>query len=415
MDGRFVTRILGVVSLGVLAACAAPTEEKVGGDTSRVRAQAFDRNVVLDDKSMRDEDAMTAADVQKFLEKTPWGTKSVLATYEENGKTAAEIMTAAAKKHGINPLEMLVRVQMEQGLVSKKTAAASTIAIAFGCGCPHSAVCSDKYRGFGNQAECAAGTLRRSMDRAVTSTGTVSGWKRSSVKKSQDGLDVTPKNAATAALYTYTPWVGEAGGGKKGVGGVSLHHQVWGSFAEAASYGAWAVQNGETENSDEPATEGTTNGGTEGENESENEPAQTSDAGRSDSGTDAGADGSTRTDSGTADAGADAEAPEEPSEPGEAGGNTGEAPPEDGSEDDAILGEGSTPPSSNSAPPSRAKNRTPSKPEELPEASEEELASKKKAAAGCSTTGTSGGTSNALLVVGAAVLALGGRRRKSER
>lgn len=94
--------------------------------------------------------------------------------------------------------------------------------------------------GFDNQAECAAGTLSRSMDRAVTSTGTVSGWARNGAKATQDGVIVTPKNAATAALYTYTPWVGEAGGGREGVGGASLRFAVWDRFATAVGYGAWA-------------------------------------------------------------------------------------------------------------------------------------------------------------------------------
>ncbi len=45
-------------------------------------------------------------------------------------------------------------------------------------------------------------------------------------------MDV-PKNAATATLYTYTPWVGESGGGKAGVGGTSLYFRVLERFADA--------------------------------------------------------------------------------------------------------------------------------------------------------------------------------------
>ena len=45
-------------------------------------------------------------------------------------------MVETATVHGINPLEMLVRVQMEQGLISKTTAATTTISLAFACGCP---------------------------------------------------------------------------------------------------------------------------------------------------------------------------------------------------------------------------------------------------------------------------------------
>lgn len=139
MDGRKLLGLLGLsggaLVLGILSACAAPPVEATQGSSSSVTARAFDRNAVIDDISMRDATAMTAADLQTFLEKTPWGTTSALAKYTENGKTAAEIMVVAAKTYGINPIEMVVRVQMEQGLVSKTTATAATFAKAFGCGC----------------------------------------------------------------------------------------------------------------------------------------------------------------------------------------------------------------------------------------------------------------------------------------
>ena len=214
-----------------LAACAAPPLDDTGASTrSGVTEAAFNRNDLLEDTALLDPNAFDEADVQKLFEKTPWNTRSVLASYEDGGKRASKILVDAARAHGINPLALVVRLQMEQSLVYKTTAPDATLQVAFGCGCPHSPVCSDAYMGFANQAECAAGTLRRSMDAASTSTGTASGWKIGVGKTTEDDLVVTPKNAATTALYTYTPWVGEAGGGKAGVGGASLHKQVWGSL-----------------------------------------------------------------------------------------------------------------------------------------------------------------------------------------
>ena len=240
MGARWLVGVAGMVVAATLAACSATTDEAVGGDRASVRQAEFDKNSVLTDTALRDTTALSAADIQAFLEKTPWGQTSVLATYEEDGKSAAEIMHDAATKHGINPLELLVRVQMEQGLINKATASEESISIAFGCGCPHSPVCSSKYEGFANQADCAAGTLSRSMDCALTSNGTASGWKKGEEKLTQDKVEIVPANAATAALYTYTPWVGEAGGGRKGVGGASLHYQVWERFADAVGYGVVA-------------------------------------------------------------------------------------------------------------------------------------------------------------------------------
>lgn len=414
MDGRKLLGLLGLsggaLVLGLLSACTTPPLEDTGGSSSSVTARAFDRNAVIDDISMRDSTAMTAADLQTFLEKTPWGTTSALANYTEDGKTAAEIMVLAAKTYDINPIEMVVRVQMEQGLVSKTTATAATLAKAFGCGCADGAACTATYSGFSAQADCAAGTMSRSMTRALTSTGTVSGWSRGKSKDSLDGLTIVPKNAATAALYTYTPWVGEAGGGKAGVGGVSLHAQVWDRFATAMSYGAWAApatsnatatasatdpDAGATDPATpDPSTDPSTDPATP---DPTTDPAADSDAGVP---TDPGATGATG-DGTTPDAGADA-GQKKPSTKG---------PPADGSEDGAILGEGSAPPSSNAPPIS--KTNIPTRPEELPQASEAELAGKTKASSGgCSTTGQERGSSNGLLIAGAAALAIVSARRK---
>ena len=152
-------------------------------------------------------------------------------------------MVDAAKAHGINPLEMLVRVQMEQGLVYKTTAPATTIPLAFGCGCPHSAVCNDSYRGFANQAECAAGTMRRTMDKALTASGTVSGWSRGKSKDHRGRHHHRSEERRDGCtLHVYARGSERPGAAKKGVGGVSLHAQVWDCFAESASYGAWAVE-----------------------------------------------------------------------------------------------------------------------------------------------------------------------------
>jgi MYXO-CTERM domain-containing protein len=395
--------------LGLLStvACSAPVpEDSARGTSSSVTERPFDRNAVLDDKSMRDAETLTVADVQKFLDKTPWGTRSALAKYTEGGKSAATIMVDAAKAHGINPLEMLVRVQMEQGLVYKTTAPATSISLAFGCGCPHSSVCNDSYRGFANQAECAAGTMRRTMDKALTASGTVSGWSRGKSKDTEDGITIVPKNAVTAALYTYTPWVGEAGGGKVGVGGVSLHAQVWDRFAESVSYGAWAVASagnaestGSTGNADAGAPDSATEDPTE---DPPADPTPEADAGTSPSEPDSGTDNGT----GNGENG-DAGPTGEGSTPNS--GTTG-GPAKDGSDDDAIIGEGSAPPSSNSAPP---KTKTPSKPEELPEASESELSAKKKSAeSGCSTTGHGGGAPDGLLIAAAAAVAIATSRRR---
>lgn len=221
--------------VSILVACA-PAAEVTGASSDRVSTTSFDKNDVVSDAALTDKDALTATQIQAFLDKTPWNTKSVLASYTEDGQSAAQIISTVSQKYGVNPIALLVRVQMEQSLLYKTTAPDTTIKIAFGCGCPHSSICSAKYEGFANQADCAAGTLSRSIVAATTSTGTASGWKKGVAKTTVDKIAVNPANAATAALYTYTPYVGEAGGGDKGVGGASLHKQVWDKVTTNLAY-----------------------------------------------------------------------------------------------------------------------------------------------------------------------------------
>lgn len=391
---RSTLSLVGLALLGVLAACSIQTGEDAASSGSRVSRDTFDKDDVLDDRTMSDSEAMTVGDVQAFLDKTPWGNASVLATYEEGGRSAAQIMVDAAQKHGINPLELLVRVQMEQGLVRKTSASERTISLAFGCGCPHAPVCKtspERYTGFANQAECAAGTMRRSMDRALTSKGTASGWARNRAKTTEDGITIVPANATTAALYTYTPWVGEAGGGREGVGGVSLHHRVWSSFAAAIA------EPEETTTADAGAPDAM-----HGEDAGEVEPpTPTPDSGATDSGSPPAPDAGAPADAGSseqADAGS-----------GSSEGEGTEGPPEDGSDDDDILGEGSAPPADNDAPPPRS--RRPSSEEDEGE-SEADLGATPTANQGCSTTGGGAASNGALVGLALAAALVASRRRR---
>lgn len=246
---------------GSVAACSRNGESTgVSGSHSAVsQGQAeFDPNDVLDDASMSDTH-MTAAEVQAFLDRTPYGTASALATYKPvKTKTAAQIIVGAAATYAVNPMLLLVRAQLENGLISKRTATETELAGAFGCGCAATstststaaaaaAVCtpSAEARGFENQARCAASQLRTSLDRlagkgnvagatSVTTDGTSKGWAAHKPQKTRDGIEVTPANDATAVLYAYKPWVGKLGNGDPTAGGMSAHWTLWNDFTNPA-------------------------------------------------------------------------------------------------------------------------------------------------------------------------------------
>jgi hypothetical protein len=250
----------------IAAACSDAISDGEGEASALTDSAKFDKNNVLSNEAFVDSTHITQAEVQRFLENTPWGKRSALADYESaSGKKASVVMQEVAEEFGINPLELLVRTQVEQRLVSRTTAevkadmkkaqgdarakadaasesdeAVDPFDIAFGCGCPHSPVCAkepDKYTGFENQAKCAGKLLSEDIVLALKGNSLRNGWRRSKQMMTEDEVSVTPANEATAVLYSYTPYVGSGGGGSKAtVGGMFLHWQVWNSFASALKY-----------------------------------------------------------------------------------------------------------------------------------------------------------------------------------
>ncbi len=380
----------GALTLGLFVACAAPSDPANSSGSAATDVETFDANKLLTDKALRDATALTADDVQSFLEKTPSGTKSALADLKEDGRTAATILVEAAVANDINPLELLVRAQMHQGLIARKSGSKSEFDTALGCGCSDGDKCSDAYKGFAKQANCAAGVLNRAMKAAAAPPGTVTGWQVGKSKATEDGVTIKPENAATAALYTYTPYVGEGGGGKVAdAGGAYLHFEVWTNYATFLKYEAKA--------------RAATDGGTRSEPDAE--PA-------ADAAADATADDAAP--NGDPDRDADPGPKTDPKADGppEDGPKTdpkADGPPEDGSEDSDIIGEGTSPPEDNA--PREAK--TGAKPSDLTRATDAEVASKPKSG-GCSTT-SQGGDSSSILAGGAALALMFSRRRRSSR
>ncbi len=200
----------------LLAACADPpapayTEHETAEDfiveKSGVRGLpgAFDRNHVMDDDFLVDDQAAGEAEVQAFLEDTPYGSRCFLADERVGGVSAAAAIVEGARTEGINPIVLLARMQVERSMIGKsRRPATHDVDFAFGCGCPDGQACDAGYRGLGKQVTCAARTLRRHFDGSIDGT---SPFVRGQTRRSLDGLRVTPSNDATASLYSYTPWV----------------------------------------------------------------------------------------------------------------------------------------------------------------------------------------------------------------
>ncbi len=225
---RAISRLALAASLLALGACVASSGQDEGMG-SWEDALGFDKDDVLSDADFTDASTLSASEIQAFLEHTHCGFRSSLADYTDpsRGKSAAQLIADASTKYQINPIEFLVRLQVERSMLCKP---ASTYAIehALSCGCPDGAPCAAAYAGFDRQVQCAGNSFRNYLDDIASTGHTVAGWAPHKTKSSSDPLPVTPANAATAALYTYTPWVYN--------GGNQLHYQVWNAVAKALAY-----------------------------------------------------------------------------------------------------------------------------------------------------------------------------------
>ena len=226
-----------------LGAAVGPVACAKGNDASTViPAQdlvsyggSFDPDEILAPAPMQDALALDTTAVQGFLQSTPYGTASFLASYSSNGVPAAQAISAAAQRYALNPLVLLVHAEMDQGLVAATTypSPPARVDYAFGCGCSAPGQCDPTYAGFDVQVGCLASTLRDALEQVAANGATDGGWGPGMASSSLDGVAVTPADDSTAALYQYTPVVAV---GK--TGGTWLFWNLWGAFAGALGYSA---------------------------------------------------------------------------------------------------------------------------------------------------------------------------------
>jgi hypothetical protein len=193
----------------------------------------FDPDDLLDDPMLRGGEAIDVGQMQDFLEEQG----SYLAGYEDpsSGRSAAELIVDVSLDHGVSPLYMVARIQTESGLIT--SGGSSHLSAATGCGCPDGAACDPDLAGFAAQIDCAASVIEAYYDELDADGETRAGWRVGHAKSTLDPCGITPANAATAVLYTYTPWVGAYadGCGRSQYGGSSLvalsYYRFWGAYA----------------------------------------------------------------------------------------------------------------------------------------------------------------------------------------
>jgi len=221
-------RIFAISSiLALFVSLASPFAVPVAEAQSAAEAGFVTTTVIADDQ-MVDYLSMSAARIQEFLN-TQTG---ILKTYVgPDGRTAAQIIYDAARTSQISPKVLLVTIQKESSMITKSvfnTAAYSGSVqyyldwITFYGWCD---TCSTGIsKGFTNQVNATAAAFRRYLNLIASSGTSISGWGPGVTKSipciTSDyasgrlictpgtTLNITPTNAATSALYTYTPHPG---------------------------------------------------------------------------------------------------------------------------------------------------------------------------------------------------------------
>ncbi|MCS6912461.1 MAG: hypothetical protein RMK29_10905 [Myxococcales bacterium] len=235
MRTLLIILIIGL-GLGGLLGCGPAdledlVEDPLSGEQLDAAAARVDMHHLLRDADLTEGGHITVQQVQDFLQRKG----GLLARYrdpEAGGRTAAEIIVEQGRAHRIHPVYLLARIQTESSLVSGHVPA--RLPRAAGCGCPDGAGCSSAYAGFARQVQCAAEKMRSYLRDLEAGRPTVSGWRPGVARSTLDPCRVVPANRATAALYTYTPWVGAYAVqcGRRSVGGSSLLAALYGTYRQ---------------------------------------------------------------------------------------------------------------------------------------------------------------------------------------
>ncbi len=214
---------MGTVTLAAFTApLPAPTAQ------AALSPDDFQPGMIISDRAFYDSDAMTAAEVQSFLNikgsKCVAGEMPCLKDYRETtrqlaadsycssypaqSQSAAEIIAGVARACGVSPEVLLVLLQKESSLVTKSRPTATNYRSATGFGCPDTAPCDAQYYGYFNQVYRAARQYQ--VYRAAPTRYGYQAGRVNSILYHPDAAcgrgDVFIENQATAGLYIYTPY-----------------------------------------------------------------------------------------------------------------------------------------------------------------------------------------------------------------
>lgn len=171
-------------------------------------ALAFDPNYIISDEELLNAFALDRNQIQAYLERGYLGDYRT-DDYQGVERSAAEIIWRAAQQHGISPKFLLVLLQKEQSLVEdddptqKQLDWAAGYAVCDVCSMSDPAI--QRWKGFGKQVNSAALQFTEGYFQDIEDRGYTAGKYGPDIAVEIDDTTVVPVNAATAALYAYTP------------------------------------------------------------------------------------------------------------------------------------------------------------------------------------------------------------------
>ena len=197
------------------------------GAAARPAGLVYSKDNIIVDQQLLDKSTMNLEKIQDFLDASGSALKNYKTADPRAGgtvKTAAQHIYDACQTHGINPRVVLTTLQKEKGLIKSATANPDKLAMGWN-------ETNASTAGFADQIYYGTRQFALYYDRLTNQPGyytDVKGqpWEVGRMATVRDGT-VTPANKATAGLYIYTPWIGEGGGGEKGVGGNWLFWSLW--------------------------------------------------------------------------------------------------------------------------------------------------------------------------------------------
>lgn len=210
-----------IVSVGLVAVQPPPAAEALSGSD-------LDVGYLIDDSKFYDNDAMSQAEIQAFLNAkigTCQNTNCLNVYRMDTRSIAAEdyckayvgaasepvsaIIFKVQAACNISAKAILVTLQKEQGLVTRTAPSLSILRKAMGMGCPDTSVCDSQFYGVFNQIYAAARQFNRYGNGSFTTRfqpGQVSNILFHPDAARCGSSPVLVKNRATMALYYYTPY-----------------------------------------------------------------------------------------------------------------------------------------------------------------------------------------------------------------